>query len=261
MNIIAVDDEPHALRSISRIIKIEIPGCEPSLFDAAEDALEYAKENRVDIAFLDIEMGGMNGLILAKHLKDVYGKTNIVFVTGYSEYALDAHILYPAGYLMKPITEEAFRGAMENLRHPVVLTSGKCLRVQTFGNFEVFADGRPLRFPRNKSKEIFAYLVHKNGTSCTMNELAAVLEEKADKNVRTYISSMTKTLEEAGAKDVIVKNRNSVSVVPDKFDCDLYRFFKKDADAVNSYTGEYMAQYSWAEFMAGYLDNKVFGYK
>jgi len=259
MKIIAVDDEPLALGSIARVIKNVIPGCEPALFDTPEDALKYAGDNQVDIAFLDIEMGGMNGLILAKYLKDIYGKTNIVFVTGYTEYALDAHTLHPTGYLMKPATEERLRDLMENLRNPVALTSSKRLRVQTFGNFEVFADGKPLSFPRAKSKEVFAYLVHKKGTGCTTQEIAAVLyedEAKAD-SVRVYISAMTKALEKAGLADVVIKSFNNIAVDTSKFGCDLYRFLKMDAEAVNEYTGEYMAQYSWAEFMTGYLDGKV----
>ena len=258
MRIIAVDDEPHALRNIARIIKNEMPDCTLSCFDTADEALEYAKENRIDVAFLDIEMGGMNGLLLAKRLKDIYGKTNIVFLTGYSEYALDAHTLHPAGYLMKPLVEESFREAMENLRHPVALKTDKLIRVQTFGNFEVFVDGRPVRFPRSKSKELLAYLVHKEGASCTMGELvAALFEDNAQTNIRPYISALTKALEEAGASGLIIKNFNSIAVDTEKFDCDLYRFMKRDIVAVNAYKGEYMANYSWGEFVAGYLDGKI----
>jgi len=257
MNIIAVDDERFALMDLEAAIREALPKSAVNCFNTPAAALEYAKDNRADVAFLDIEMGGMSGLELAKRLKDIYGKTNIVFVTGYSHYAADAFALHASGYLLKPVTAKGVLENIEYLRHPVKKSAGKRLSVQTFGNFEVFADGKPLKFPRAKSKEIFAYLVHKNGTSCTTRELSAILEESSENNVRTYIAAMMKTLEESGAGDAVIKGFNSIAVDTANFDCDLYRFLKMDAAAVNSYTGEYMQNYDWAEFMTAYLAKKV----
>jgi len=266
MNIIAVDDEQFALMDLQAAIQEALPESAVHCFNTPAAALEHAKEalaqgNRVDVAFLDIEMGGMSGLELAKRLKDIYGKTNIVFVTGYSRYAVDAFALHASGYLLKPVTAKGILDNIDYLRHPVKKAARKRLFIQTFGNFEVFVDGKPVSFPRARSKEIFAYLVHKKGSNCTTRELDAVLHEKEDESkadsVRVYISAMIKTLEEAGFGDVIVKTYNGTSVDTTKFDCDFYRFLEMDADAVNEYTGEYMAQYTWAEFMTGYLTGKV----
>ena len=86
----------------------------------------------------------MNGLELAKRLKDQHGETNIVFVTGYSEYAIDAFDLHASGYLLKPATVEKVQDAMENLRiPPETIGRGKRVRIQCFGNFEIFVDGVP----------------------------------------------------------------------------------------------------------------------
>lgn len=260
MRIIAVDDEPHALRSLKRIIKSELPDCEAAFFDTSEDALAYAKENQTDIAFLDIQMGSMSGLVLAKHLKDIYGKTNIIFVTGFSRYALDAHKLHSAGYLLKPITVEALREAMENLRHPIAPPADKHVRVQTFGNFEVFADGKPLSFARSKAKELFAYLISREGAMCSNNEIIAAIwenkvnSESTQSQFRHLVSDLTRTLEAAGAGDVLIKQRGYLAVVPDALSCDLFDVAKGDASAMNNYMGEFMAQYSWAEFGNAYLE-------
>jgi two-component SAPR family response regulator len=260
MNIIAADDEKHALHSISEVIRNALPDCVLECFNRPDTALEYAAAgNRVDVAFLDIEMGGMNGLELAKRLKDVNGKTNIVFVTGYSEYALDAYSVAPSGYLLKPVAEADILRAIEELRHPLPPHTDARLRVQCFGNFDVFADGSPIRFPRSKSKELFAYLVHKCGTACTVKEIAAVLfEDKADgaRQLQTYISAMMTALK--GHEDVIIKNWGTLAVDAAKLNCDYYRFHEGDIEAVNTYSGEYMAAYSWAEFTVAYLDSKVF---
>ena len=49
-------------------------------------------------------------------------------------------------------------------------------------------------------------------------------------------------------QDCVAMRRNQYAVVPEKIDCDYYRFLKRDANAVNLYHGEFMKQYSWAEF-------------
>jgi len=91
MNILAVDDERIQLEELEGTIKEAIPDAQVTSFRKPKEALEYAKQlkagnNCIDLAFLDIEMGNINGLELAKELKDISDKTNIVFVTGYSQY-------------------------------------------------------------------------------------------------------------------------------------------------------------------------------
>lgn len=100
-----------------------------------------------DVAFLDIEMRGMNGLVLAEQLKTIKPKTNIIFVTGYSEHMGDAFKLLASGYLMKPVTPQDIMEQMENLRYPIGKAANpKRVRAQCFGNFEVFLDGEPVQF-------------------------------------------------------------------------------------------------------------------
>ena len=82
-------------------------------------------------------------------------RLSIIFVTGYSQYTMDALKLRVSGYLMKPVRTSDLRLELKNLRHP--LPEFNCrVRIQTFGNFEVFVDGRPLKFPRKKCKECLA---------------------------------------------------------------------------------------------------------
>jgi len=263
MQIIAVDDEHLALKNVERVVRNALPECELSCFDTPSVALGYAKNNPIDIAFLDIEMGGMNGLELAKRLKEINGHTSVIFITGYSDYAVEAYSVPACGFIVKPVSAKAVLGAMEHLRKPVEKVAPR-LRVQCFGNFEVFKNGVPLYFPRKKAKELFAYLVHKRGTTCTTQELIAVLfEDKSgkaslQKQIQTHISVMMKVLREAGVDDVVLKGFNSIAIDPGKIDCDYYNFIKWDPEAVNQYMGEYITNYAWAEFMIGYLDSKIF---
>jgi len=270
MKIIAVDDEKLALASsvetLSEIfIDDEIQG-----FFRPADALTYVENcqrnsEKVEYAFLDVEMYSMTGIELAKRLKEICPVVRIVFVTGYNQYAYEAFRVHASGYLLKPISKEA---VLEELRyhgvHPSVLDhSEKKIRIQTFGNFEVFVDEQTVVFERTKSKELFAYLVDRNGAGVKTAEVSGILFEDRDydRNVRnqtqTIISCLMKDLRVAGIEDVIVKRWNYLALNTKKVTCDYYQFLQGDIQAVNSYLGEYMINYSWAEFTTASLKEKL----
>ncbi len=255
MRMLCVDDEPLMLIMLERAVKEAAPEDEVYSFHYQEDLLEDAKKNGCDVAFLDIHMRGMNGVELAKELKAVNPKMNIIFVTGFSEYAGDAMKLHASGYIMKPVTAEEVKKELSDLRFPMVPKKKALLRVQCFGNFDVFLPGgEHVRFERSKAKEIFAYLVHRNGSSCTIKEIAAVLfeDEPYDKKQQNYMQQLThalmKSLRAVGAEEAVVKDFNALAVNPERLDCDYYRFKELDAGAVNAYQNEYMSQYYWADF-------------
>ena len=135
--------------------------------------------------------------------------------------------------------------------------------MQTFGNFEVFANGEPFKFISSRSKELFAYLIDRRGTSASPVEVAAVLwEDKPyDRSLRSQIqaaiSEMMKSFKEHGLDDVINKSWNQISVDKDKINCDYYDMLDMVPAAVNAYCGEYMANYSWAEMTAAALSSKL----
>lgn len=256
MRILCVDDEPLMLQMLEAAVTEAKPEADINVFEYPEDLLEDAQQNGCDIAFLDIHMSGMTGVELAKELKAVNPKMNIIFVTEFSEYAGDAMKLHASGYIMKPVTTEAVKSELDDLRFPIVPKENSLLRVQCFGNFDVFTpDGKPLHFERSRSKEIFAYLVHRHGSSCSTREIAAALfeDEPYDKKQQSYlqtlISAMVKSLKKAGAESAIVKSYNALSVNVEVLDCDYYRFQELDAGAVNAYQNEYMSQYYWADFL------------
>ena len=255
MRMLCVDDEPLMLIMLEKAVREAAPDADIHSFRYQEDLLEDAKKNGCDVAFLDIHMRGMNGVELAKELKSVNPKMNIIFVTGFSEYAGDAMKLHASGYIMKPVTAAEVKRELEDLRFPIAPKKDALLRVQCFGNFDVFLPGgEHMHFERSRSKEIFAYLVHKCGSSCTIKEIAAALfeDEMYDQKQLNYmqqlIHSLMKSLRAVGAEATVVKSFNSLAVNPDLLDCDYYRFKELDSGAVNSYENEYMSQYYWADF-------------
>lgn len=160
---------------------------------------------------------------------------------------------------MKPANEEKLRKEIENLRRPIPQKDDSLLKVQCFGNFEVFGEDGILKFSRLLGKEAFAYLIDRRGAGCTVGEICSVLWEdrQADKKLksqcRVIMAALKNDLEKAGAGDVLVKNWNIWGVDTSKISCDYYDFLKGDSGAVNSFRGEYMSQYSWAEMTIGNL--------
>ena len=254
MRILCVDDEELALQMLEMTVKKVRPDAEVLAFDDQDELIEEAGKNGCDIAFLDIHMRGMNGVEVAKALKKVNPKMNIIFVTGFSEYAGEAMTLHASGYIMKPVSKAKVEKELADLRFPIVPKKDALLRVQCFGNFDVFTpDGTHVRFERSKAKEMFAYLVHKCGSSCTSREVFAVLfedepyDEKRQNLMQSYIYALKKSLKNVGAESALIHSYNAFAVNPEVLDCDYYRFKELDAGAVNSFQNEYMNQYSWAE--------------
>ena len=262
MNILAVDDEKNALEGLESALKRELPEACIHAFRSGKDALDFAGKTPCTVAFLDIELRDMNGLELAKKLKDIQGKMNIVFVTGYSEYAIDAFDVHASGYLLKPVTPAKVQDAMENLRiPPAESTHRKRVRIQCFGNFEIFVDGVPLRFTRRQTKELLALLVDRKGAIMNTEQLCATLFEDAipllqqKSNLRKLVSDLSTTLRAADAESIFLKHRNSFAVAREAFDCDYYDFLRGLPSGVNAYAGEYMSQYSWAEMTLATLED------
>ena len=254
MRILITDDEPLQLNGLTSILKKIIPDAEISAHSWPFDALDEAAEHDFDIAFLDIQTGGITGLELAARLKKIKPDTRIIFVTGYSQYAVDAFAMHATGYLLKPATEDAVRRELDFISGKTgELQPKNRIEVKTFGGFDIYVDGVPVKFGRAKSKELLAYLVDHRGLSVTTGDAYAALFEDAANTLsgksyfRTIVYEMLNALKKAGANDIVEKSRNSFAVVPERFDCDYYRFLDGDPNAINMYCNDYLPSYSWAE--------------
>ena len=265
MNILAVDNERPSLSILRGAILEAVPDAELRSFMLASEAVREVRENgfRPDVAFLDIEMPGMTGLELAKVIKITYPAANIVFVTGFSQYALDAMAQRSSGYVLKPATREKVLDELRNLRNPPQRTEPpKPFRVQCFGSFELFVNGEPVAFPRSKSKELLAYLVDRRGSACTSAEIAAALwpddayDRSRQKQLSVIRADLIKSLEQVGAASILFRGHDSLAVSPASFDCDYYMALSGDSVSINCFRGTYMEPYAWAEFTTGDLSRK-----
>ena len=250
MIIYAIDDEKNALEYITRKIKSVEPDAELYTFDKASDAIEAAKQKPFDVAFMDIQMPEIDGITLAKTFKKINPKSNMIFVTGYSEYTMDAFAVDASGYLLKPATKEQVRHALDNLRYPLVVPGGPVVCAQCFGDFEIFANQKPIKFKYSKSKEVIAYLIDRKGALCSNAEVIINIwddDEDHSAYYRSLMKDIQDTFKELEIEDVFNRERAGASIITDKIRCDYYDYLKGTPEGINAYKGEYMQQYSWAE--------------
>ena len=250
---IAVDDEILMLGALVSAIKASPDISEVSQFSDCDEALDFVKENAVDVAFLDINMRGMGGLALAEKIISFCPECKIVFCTGYEEYAIPAFKLHASGYLMKPVSAKDIQVEIDNIKG--IRQSQKPLTVKCFGTFEVYARGEKLTFKRSKTKELFAFLVDRNGAGVTVAEIGVALwESDVDQKNHNYIHQLFRdlrqSLEAVGVEGIFERNNYFYSINPEKLDCDYYSYLKTGKP---EFRGEYMSQYSWAEETCGLL--------
>ena len=263
MNIICIDDEPYVLQQIMLICQKSDCFSSVNGFQKSEDALIFLENNHVDIIFLDINMPKINGLSLAEKIKKTYPQIALVFVTGYSEYAVNAFQLHVDGYLTKPISVDDVKAEVSHIEQQKRRFNIESdIFIQTFGNFDISIKGVSVKFDRKKSKELLAYLVDKRGTGVTRAELASIIWEDAlydhskQKQLDVYIQSLKKTLKAYDILNIFEMEKGELRVNPSRFRCDFYDFLNGKEDAIQSYCDNYMDTYSWAESTKAYLSLK-----
>jgi len=261
MNIIGVDDRSSIVVTLEKMLGQIDPNGEHRFYT---DPLAVIDEldKPIEVAFLDVEMPGMSGIELARRIIARYPLCNIIFLTGYPEYTQLAFDIHASGYIMKPFSRKKLEDALVHLRYRSPDLSDRPVKVQCFGTFEVFVSGEAVKFTRQKSKELLAYLVDRRGAMCDMDMMIGNLEpelaaDRASKSmIRTYLSDLAGTFEKLGIEDILVRTIGACGINTSLMDCDYYRFLDGDPYAVSRFTGEYMTQYEFAEETRAFLINK-----
>ncbi|MBR1843055.1 MAG: response regulator [Oscillospiraceae bacterium] len=117
-NIIMVDDSKVILSDGVNVLEEVMPNATVMGFIWPLEAIEYAKQHQIALAILDIELGTASGLDLCRTLLEINPRTNIVFLTAYPEYSLDAWNTEASGFMVKPLTPESVKEQLKKLRYP-----------------------------------------------------------------------------------------------------------------------------------------------
>lgn len=118
-NVIIVDDSKVILSSGLAVLGEVMPNATITGFIWPQEAIEFARTNQVTLAILDIELGNSSGLDLCRMLTEINPRTNIVFLTAYADYSLDAWKTEASGFMVKPLTPEGVKEQLKKLRYPL----------------------------------------------------------------------------------------------------------------------------------------------
>lgn len=255
MKVIYVDDEKVLLENFALTVKDLSRIDELHTFNKSKEALNFVKENPVDVAFLDIEMPEMNGMTLAKELQKVDENIRIVFVTAYENYALQAFWVDAIGYLLKPYCVTDIEKALDKAFY-IRKKPKKEIRIQTMPDLQITVDGSPLYLGHTKQEELLALLIDRGETGITKADAISCLWSgySSDSIYWTTMSRLKSMLEEAGILDILITKGQTKCINTEMVECDLYEMLEGDASVMARYQGEYLRRFAWAQERKSQLD-------
>lgn len=262
MNVIYVDDERPALENF-KLTAAQIKDISNlKLFSNGEEAVNWVTNKVVDIAFLDMEMPGLHGLDLARKLKQINKNIHIVFVTAFSQFAIDAFGVDVIGYVLKPYSASDIQKEI-NKAKMIRIEPCKKVVIETIPSFVIYVDGQIEHFGRTKAEELLALLVDRAGKGVTNGDAISCLwpDRPSDMNTqslyRMTFMRMMDMLEKKGIGFIVESKRREKYICKEMVECDLYKILDGDLEGAKLYNGEYMREYSWAEERNAQLSNII----
>ena len=289
MNVILVDDEELALEVLERMLmKLEgIHIC--GKYVDARQALVRLADNDIDVVFLDLEMREIHGLQFSEELLSRNLNTEIVFVTAYSQYAIDAFDLNADDYLLKPVSLDRLlkavnklKGRMElrRLKGSNVLRHGERILIHTFGTLQIYTKEEevpiPIKWRTKKVKELFCYLwqnrSHPVNKYVIMEELWPEIElDRGVALLHTTVYQLRKVLKEMGYENgLLFRNEQYQLKVPVKSDLEEMKELLEENEPASMeikrmlelYEGDYLEQeeYFWSIYQRQTIKNSYLKY-
>lgn len=287
ISVILIDRNLAALKKLKNhlIMYEDINIC--GIYNDPTEALKNIEIKKPDAIFLDIDNYYMSGIETATNIKSINSNMEIIFVTSDEEFAVKAFEINALDYMLKPISKERFKKSITRLRKicnikDKDIIKNKIIQVQCLGNYNVTKNqlrGESIKWRTNKVKELFAYLVFKNGKFVSKSELIELLfpgidKKKAQNSLYVTMSYLRKQLEDFGIdRNSILVNENYTLDISTgvcdfvDFDRFLCKYLNSEVDdenigeyekIVKLYKGEYLEEedYLWIYEIRAYLHNE-----
>lgn len=194
MKILVADDHQLIVDDLTDEIMSILPDADCTGLSDTEEIIRICSQQQFDVVFMDIDMPGTNGIKIAKMILEKFPRTNIIYVTGYEQYALDSYETNASTFLVKPVSTRKLKEALENLRFPVSQITDEMIADQSAGSavigrkIEKYREERGIS--RNELSELMGVSVQtvyrwENGERIpdvlTMMRLCRILGISADK--------------------------------------------------------------------------------
>lgn len=266
---ILIDDEIPALIELELLLKCYKEITVIGMFTNPLEAIEKIKEHKPQVVFLEVNMPQLMGIDAASKILDISPKTNIVFVTAFDNYAVDAFEIYALDYILKPVNINRLKKTIERLLKKetyVINYKEQKLKIKCLGHFEVaWENHEPIKWRAEKTKEIFTCLLQNQGHDLSKDKLLDMLwpgdnPDKAIRQLYNGIYYIRKALEDYKIDRELISIGNSYNLKLGLVDYDLGRFYeleKLPAPSIDEleemeaiYTGDYLEKedYSWAYY-------------
>lgn len=219
MRIVIVDDEHLPLTRLKTLLeKSSIPEIEiVGEYTNSLEAIAQIQSLQPDVVFLDIVMPRMDGLMLGEKIQEMSPNVEIVFTTGFDQYAIDAFNLHAIDYLLKPVQKPRLHKALERLqriikKNPPITNKQKSIRL--LGGLKVVTpDGnvQSMKWRTSKAKELFAYMLSHHNEMIYRDTILELFWpesdlDRASKQLYTAIYTIRQTLKKYGLDDVKISS-------------------------------------------------------
>ena len=153
MKVLIVDDNQEIIEDYFDELSKIVPHAMCIGTSKATDVIGLFEEYSFDVVLMDIDMPEINGITLAKRILELKPRTNIIYITGYEQYALNSWETNASSYLLKPVSTNALQTAFDNLRHPVSKISDESIEAEFAGENIIGKKIQKFREERNMTRE------------------------------------------------------------------------------------------------------------
>jgi two-component SAPR family response regulator len=233
MKVMLVDDDKAMLIAMRRLLS-QIGGVTwTGSFQSGADALEWISSGEADLALVDIQMNGEDGIALAKKMKAVRRRLKIVFVTSHRDFALDAFELGAFDYIVKPVTlerlQQTFHRIAEESESAASGETAACLKVNVLGSMTASSGRGDVKWMSSKSAELFAYLLmHRDKGAARDRILDDLFDGMHRRNAEVYLNTVVyqlrKTLKLHGLDHAVSSLNDRYKLQPDAVRADVMEF-------------------------------------
>ncbi|GAE31827.1 response regulator [Alkalihalobacillus hemicellulosilyticus] len=270
---ILIDDEPLAIQVLER--KLEETG-EYEIVATFQSELEWKgsiDDLQYDVAFVDIQLVGSNGLNLVREMQATNKESLCIFVTAYEEYAVNAFEINVLDYLLKPVSTNRLKTTTERIHNELELRGLKAMeekahsiQINLFQEFSVYYEKKLVHWKTSKVKELFAYLLTYHNQYVERDMIIEALwpgedYQKSKRHLHTCMYHLRKKLKSIGFDHAVTfLDKRYLLQIETSTDVDEWKKAMNDLheqpDSVEPfnrvltlYTGKYLERddYEWAK--------------
>lgn len=231
------------------------------------EGINYLCKHEAGLVLVGTELKEVKQGKLKNSLEELVYAPAVAFMSDKTDYAYEAWKAEALDYILKPITEERLRRAVERVKYYRFFQMleekkgpcGKNIYIKCFPSFDVFINGKIVQFSYGKVKELLAFLVYQQGNWCSIDQIVVYVLENYDEKTgkeyyRTLMYRLKHKLESYGIRHILETGYGRARINPRYFVCEYYEYLKGRREL---FQGTFMGAYGWAGDAAAYMSRQL----